>query len=60
MTANDHEARAAAYDSCADHLELNWTDDPLERAHGNVISDRFRKRSAYHLAIASQLRGAGK
>lgn len=28
---------------CADHLDLEWTDDHLERKAGNVLSAKLRK-----------------
>jgi len=35
------QARAEVYESCAGHLELDWTADPAERAEGCKIRDRF-------------------
>jgi hypothetical protein len=31
-------ARALAYEESADHLELEWTDDPLEREEGDRLA----------------------
>lgn len=42
LTVAQCEARAEAYREAADHLELNWTDDPLEYDEGARISRRLR------------------
>lgn len=34
-------ARATAYEEIASHLELDWTEDPTERAEGNELRDNY-------------------
>jgi hypothetical protein len=36
-------ARAQAYESCAEHLGLDWTDDPLERAESAYVEKHLRR-----------------
>ena len=37
-------AKAEAYQSCADHMELYWTDNPLERKAGELLSKALYAR----------------
>lgn len=48
MRAAELLALAAAFDSCADHLELAWTADPVEQLQGHQLANEFR-------AIVSEL-----
>jgi hypothetical protein len=43
LTANQCFARARAYEACADHLALSWTDDDLELIEWNKLESRFRQ-----------------
>jgi hypothetical protein len=54
MNAEQCRARAEAYESCAGHLELDWTDDPAERYQGDRLklifyraAERLRESAAY-------------
>lgn len=38
LTPAQLRARANAYDEAAGHLELAWTDDPIERDEGDRLS----------------------
>lgn len=38
LTPERLRARANAYEEAAGHLELNWTDDPLEREEGDRLT----------------------
>jgi hypothetical protein len=38
-------ARAQALESCADHLYLDWTDDPIERCEGLKLSRQLREQA---------------
>ena len=38
-------ARAEALEECAEHLGLDWTEDPTERAEGNQLADRLRSEA---------------
>jgi hypothetical protein len=42
LTPAQLRARAVAYEEAADHLELNWTEDPLEREEGDRLTTCFR------------------
>jgi hypothetical protein len=44
LTAQQWLDRAEAWLSCADHLQLDWTDDPGERDQGKAISDFCRRK----------------
>jgi hypothetical protein len=37
-------ARAEAYEECAEHLTLSWTDDPVEREAGEIVEKALRMR----------------
>ena len=41
MTNEQWTARAEALEEAAGHLELSWTDDPLEREQGDIVSTRL-------------------
>ncbi len=41
-TCVDREARAIALEEAAQHLDLNWTDEQIERAQGEVVSRQLR------------------
>ena len=43
-TAEECFAKAEAYLSCAGHMELNWTDDQLERKAGDQLQKTFYAR----------------
>lgn len=47
LTADKCFALAAAFESCADHLELNWTDDPLEREAGMLVMRSLYAQAAH-------------
>lgn len=38
-------ARAEAYQEAAEHLQLYWTDDPLELEQGKVVAEELWRRS---------------
>lgn len=44
LTADQWRARAEAWESAAGHLELDWTDDPVEREQGKVVARMCRLR----------------
>jgi len=46
------ESYAAAYDSAADHLILDWSDDALEREIGRLISDQLRAKAEFWMGRA--------
>jgi len=48
MSTAQLTALAAAFDSCADHLELNWSADSVEQVQGHQLANEFR-------AIVSEL-----
>lgn len=37
-------ARAEAYEECAEHLTMDWTDDPVEREAGRLVEKALRIR----------------
>lgn len=45
LTTAQCTARAEALEECADHLELNWTDDPVEREQGKIVGDQLRAQA---------------
>lgn len=55
-TAEECFATAEAYESCADHLELEWTDDPLERKAGEQLQGELRDRAEHWRQIGRQKR----
>ena len=46
LCADTLEARAAAFEEAADHLELKWTDDVLEFSQGKIVAEGLRKQAA--------------
>lgn len=42
LTAEECFARAEAYEECADHLALDWTNDPVERQAGERVEAALR------------------
>lgn len=42
LTSEQLFARFQAFDEAADHLQLDWTDDPLEREQGKIVSQQIR------------------
>jgi len=51
-------ARAEAYMSCSDHLDLDWCDSNhmIERQEGNKLSGKFRNEAHKWLDRARELR----
>lgn len=56
MTIEEYEARAEAFTECANHLELAWTDEPLERKAGDELVKEFRAQAEANLDIARAMR----
>lgn len=56
LTAQQCEARVAALDSCADHLEQIWTDYPEEREQGEVLERWLRAQAVKFVRRAAQRR----
>lgn len=46
-------ARANAYEEAAGHLELAWTDDPIEREEGDRLTRLFYAECARYRDIAN-------
>jgi len=44
LTAAECFAKAEVFEECAVHLELAWTDDPLERKAGDRFQSALRVR----------------
>lgn len=44
MNKERTEARIQALEECADHLELHWTDDNLEREEGMKLAGQLRRK----------------
>lgn len=44
MTDKEREAKIAALEEAADHLEQAWTDDSEERRQGKIVSAELRRR----------------
>lgn len=42
LTSEQLFARFQAFDEAAEHLQLDWTDDPLEREQGKIASEQIR------------------
>lgn len=53
LTPTQLRARANAYEEAAGHLELAWTDDPVERAEGNRLSRLLHAECAKFRATAN-------
>lgn len=49
-------ARAEALEECADHLEQNWTDDPIERQEGQHIERNLRATADWYRTKAAKLK----
>lgn len=54
LTIAQIEARAHAYNEAAGHLELAWTDDPIEREQGNVLIGLFYREAERQFARAAR------
>ncbi len=52
LTPTQLRARAMAYEEAADHLELEWTDDALEREEGDRLTRQLRAECAKFRAMA--------
>lgn len=53
LTPEQLRARANAYEEAAGHLELAWTDDPIEREEGDRLTRLFHAECARYRAIAN-------
>ncbi len=51
LTPEQCRARASAYEEVAGHLELAWTDDPLERKEGDRLTRMFHAECAKYRAM---------
>jgi len=51
-------ARAAAFESAAEHLLLSWTDDPVEITQGEIISAWLMAQCGRWEAKAERLKSA--
>ena len=60
LTHEECLAMAEAYESAAGHLELMWTDDPVERQQGDALSKRFHAQAKRYLRIAAKLPESAK
>ena len=54
LTGAECHARAAALESCADHLGFDWTDEPSERVQGDIVSDRLRAEAMKYLLLGDE------
>jgi surface antigen len=45
LTEQEREARIAALEEAADHLDMAWTGDATEKAQGEIIAAQLRKRA---------------
>jgi hypothetical protein len=56
----DWNARGAAYEECAGHLELDWTDDPAEKQEGLRLSELLTTlaEGCYARAATRERKGA--
>ena len=52
MAPADWRARGEAYNEAAEHLKLSWTDDPQERAQGDIVFKLLLRESAKRHRIA--------
>lgn len=59
LTAEECFAKAEAYMSCADHLDLEWTEDPLERKAGELLQRTLRGREGHWRRIGRQRMAPG-
>lgn len=53
MGRTEWTARAEALEECADHLDLAWTDDKIEREQGDIVAKKLRKDAANCRSIAA-------
>jgi len=53
LTPTQLRARANAYEEAAGHLELAWTDDPVEREEGDRLTRLLQAECAKFRAIAN-------
>lgn len=53
LTPNRLRARANAFEEAAEHLTLSWTDDPVERAEGDALTQAFRVECERLRALAN-------
>jgi hypothetical protein len=53
MGPADWRARGEAYNEAAEHLKLSWTDDPQERAQGDIVTKLLLRESEKCHRIAS-------
>lgn len=44
LTADECFARAEAFEECAEHLTMAWTDNPMERKAGEIVEKSLRIR----------------
>lgn len=56
LTVEQLEARSAAYDECVDHLNSDWTQDPIEKQAGKVLSNYLRHKAAFFARRAQHLK----
>ncbi|MBS3912745.1 MAG: hypothetical protein KGZ70_13140 [Hydrogenophaga sp.] len=52
LTPERLRARANAYEEAAEHLELEWTEEPNERSEGDALIRAFRAECQRLRAIA--------
>lgn len=52
MTKEQWAARAEALEEAAGHLELDWTEDPIEREQGDIVTAMLRKMADEAFEIA--------
>ena len=53
LTPAQLRARANAFEEAAGHLELAWTDDPMERVEGDRLTKLFHAECAKCRAMAN-------
>ena len=53
-------ARMDALEECAGHLDLDWTDDALEREEGKALSALWRKQAERVRTRAQELQRAAR
>lgn len=42
LTDEQRSARIAAFEEAADHLDMDWTDNPEERSQSKIVSAKLR------------------
>ena len=59
LTAEECFAKAEAYEECAEHLAMDWTDDSMERRAGQQVEKilRIRAKKWWKLGRKRGLRG---